>query len=107
MAVVFLAGSVPRALPKQRVSSEKPGLTRSLTVKEMLPLRGLVSATEAPSPTGLQPVKRMLVVKQLVSGWENPIWKQSPQAKETLSAKASLLLSIRPKGRVKEHRRRQ
>jgi hypothetical protein len=39
--------------------------------------------------------------------WKRPIAKRSPKAKERPSAKAHLLLSIRPKSRIEGHRRRQ
>ena len=115
VAVVFLAGSAPRVLvlAKQRASSEKPGLTRPLTAKGILPARRPVSATplvtrsETLSPKGMQPVKRMLAVMPMALVWKRPIAKRSPKAKERPSAKAHLLLSIRPKGRIEGHRRRQ
>ena len=115
VAVVFLAGPVPRVLvlAKHRASSEKPGLARPLMVKGILPARRPVSATplatgsETPSPKGMQQVKPMLVVRPMVLVWKRPIAKRSPKAKERPLAKAHLLLSIRPKGRIEGHRRRQ
>jgi len=115
VAVVFLAGSAPRVLvlAKQRLSSEKPGLTRPLTAKGTLPARRPVSATplatgsETLSRKGMQSVKRLLVVKPTALVWKRPIAKRSPKAKELLSAKSHLLLSIRPKGRIEGHQRRQ
>jgi hypothetical protein len=115
VAVVFLAGSAPRVLmlAKQRASSEKPGLTRPLTAKGLLPARRPVSETplatewETLSRKGMQSVKRMLVVKPTALVWKRPIAKRSPKAKEMPSAKAHLLLSIRPKGRIEGHQRRQ
>lgn len=115
VAVAFLAGSAPRVLvlAKQPASSEKPGLTRPLTARGILPARRPVSATplatgsETRSRKGMQPVKRMLVVKPTALAWKRPIAKRSPKAKEMPWAKAHLLLSIRPKGRIEGHRRRQ
>jgi hypothetical protein len=115
VAVFFLAGSAPRVLvlAKQRASSVKPGLTRPLTAKGILPARRPVSATplatgwETLSRKGMQSVKRMLVVKPTALVWKRPIAKRSPRAKEMPSAKAHLLLSIRPKGRIEGHQRRQ
>jgi hypothetical protein len=115
VAVVFLAGSVPRALEsaKHRTSSEKPGLTRPLkgkgTLLAMRPVSAtpLATAPETLSRKGIQPVKRLLAVKQTVLVWEKPIAKRLAKAREMLSAKAHLLLSIRPKGRIEGHRRRQ
>ena len=98
VAVAFLAGSAPRVSAKQRASSEKPGLTRRLTAKGILPARRPVSATplatgsETLSPKGMQPVKRMLVVMPMALVWKRPIAKRSPKAKEMLPAKAHLSL---------------
>jgi hypothetical protein len=97
VAVFFLAGSAPWVLAKQRASSEKPGLARSLMAKGMLPVRRPVSATplatgpETPSRKGMQSVKRMVVVKPTALVWKKPIAKPSPKARGMPSAKAHLL----------------
>ena len=109
VVVVFSAGSVPRALAKLRASSETPGLTRTLTAQGMRPVSAIPLVTEQETllPKAMQPAKRMLLVRQTLLGWEKPIAKQSPKAREMPSAKAHLLLPIRPKGQLEGHRRRQ
>jgi hypothetical protein len=113
VAVAFLAGSVPWRLATQPASNEKPGLRSRLPGTGMQPATRPVSAMAlAPGSVTLlrkamPPVKRMLAVKPTALAWKRPIVKRSPKAKEMPSAKAHLLLSIRHKGRIQGHRRRQ